>query len=51
MKTFIAIWETTGALVIVYQTPLCSMVEFESGFQYFMAELGGVNKFHLIGEL
>lgn len=54
MKQFIAIYKTTGEIVLVHQGPLCSLVEFYADgkvFQYLMAELGGASNFEFVADL
>jgi hypothetical protein len=53
MKQYVAIYKTTGELVLVNSTILCSEVEFQVGdkvFLYLMAELGGQSNFEIIGD-
>lgn len=53
MKQYVAIYKTTGELVLISSNTLCSTVEFQVGemiFSYLMAELGGQSNFEFIGD-
>lgn len=53
MKQYVAIYKTTGVVVLLTTEILCSTVEFEIDgmiFKYLVAELGGISNFEIVGE-
>lgn len=47
----VAIWKTTGNVVILHKALFGSHVEFPNGICYLQAELGPESDFEIIGEL